>query len=48
MEKIKRPIKVPRAEQAILSDKNFQANVKEQFERIYDKLDEIVEYINKK
>ena len=46
MEKIKRPIKVPRAEQAILSDKNFQANVKEQFERIYDKLDEIADEFN--
>ena len=41
MEKIKRPIKVPRAEQAILTDKNFQANVKEQFETIYDYLDTI-------
>ena len=45
MEKIKRPIKVPRAEQAILSDKNFQANVKQQFEVTYDKVDEIIEKI---
>lgn len=46
MKKIKRPIEVSRAEQAILTDKNFQANVKQELKNIYDKLDEIVNYIN--
>ena len=46
MEKIKRPVKVSRAEKKVLSDKNEQQNTQEQFENIYDKLDEIVNYIN--
>ena len=48
MEKIQRPKTVTRAERQVLTPKNEQQITQEQFERIYDKLDEIVEYINKK
>ena len=48
MEKIKRPAKVSRAEKQVLTPKNEQQNTQAQFENIYDKLDEIVNYINKK
>ena len=46
MEKIKRPKKVTRAEKQVLTPRNEQQNTQEQFENIYDKLDEIVNYIN--
>ena len=46
MDYIKRPVKVSRAEKKVLSAKNEQQNTQEQFENIYDKLDEIVKYIN--
>ena len=48
MEKIKRPKKVTRAEKQVLTPRNEQQNTQEQFENIYDKLDEIVNYINNK
>ena len=45
MEKIQRPKKVTRAERQVLTPKNEQQLTQEQFERTYDKLDEIVDVI---
>lgn len=47
MEKIKRPKKVNRGENVYLTNERFQDYVKNQFNLIFDKLDEIVEEINK-
>ncbi len=47
MEKIKRPKKVNRGENAYLTQEHFQDYVRNQLNTIYDKLDEIVEEINR-
>lgn len=47
MEKIKRPKKVNRGESVYLTNEHFQDYVKSQFNLIYDKLDEVIEKINK-
>ena len=46
MEYIERPAKVSRAQKQVLKPRNEQQNTQEQFEKLYDKLDEIVNYIN--
>lgn len=46
MEKIKRPVKATRAESNVLTEKNFQKNVNEQLENVYDKLDELTDFAN--
>lgn len=46
MELIQRPEKVTRAERQVMSAKNAQKNTDEQLERVYDKLDEIVNEFN--
>ena len=46
MENIKRPKQVSRAEKQVLSDKNAQQNAQEQFETIYDYLDELKDMID--
>lgn len=46
MEKIERPKKVSKLDKQILSKKNFEENADNQFDKIYDKLDEIVELSN--
>lgn len=46
MELIQRPEKVTRAERQVMSAKNAQKNTEEQLERVYDKLDEIVNEFN--
>lgn len=46
MEKIKRPVKATRAESKVLTEKNFQQNVNEQLENVYDKLDELTDFAN--
>lgn len=48
MEKVKRPKKLSREENNIMTQKNLQENITQQLSNIYDKLDEVVEYINKK
>lgn len=46
MENIERPKKVPKAQTSYLTNDKYQELVNEQLKRIYDKLDEIVSYIN--
>ncbi len=46
MEKIKRPEK-NKSQVKLMDNKNLQEYIEEQFKNIYDKLDEIVECINK-
>lgn len=48
MEKVKRPKKPNKEENNIMNQKNLQENMTQQLSNIYEKLDEIVEYINKK
>lgn len=45
MEKIKRPKEISRAESNIQNNEYIQKNLQTQLNRIYDKLDEIVEAI---
>ena len=46
MEKIKRPKKVNRGENAYLTNEHFQDYVRNQLDSIYNKLDEIVDKLN--
>jgi uncharacterized FlaG/YvyC family protein len=46
MEKIKRPIEVPKAQASYLTNEKYQEYVNEQLQVIYDKIDEIISYIN--
>lgn len=46
MEKIKRPVKLNKNDMQVLSEKNFKKNTDEQFETVYDKVDEIVDKIS--
>lgn len=46
MEKVKRPEK-SKTQVQLMDNKNLQEYVEEQFKKIYDKLDEIVDCINK-
>lgn len=47
MEKVKRPKKVDRSQKNYLSNEKYQEFSENQFKAIYDKLDEIVERLNK-
>jgi uncharacterized FlaG/YvyC family protein len=46
MEKVQRPKQVPRAQTSYLTNEKYQEYVNEQLKVIYNKLDEIVSYIN--
>lgn len=46
MEYIQRPKKVSRQDKQVISEKQFKENTDKQFEKIYDKLDEIVKAEN--
>lgn len=46
MEKIERPKKVSKLDKQILSKKNFEENTDNQLDKIYDKLDELVDKLN--
>ena len=48
MEKIKRPKKVEKAQKNYLSNEQYQEFSENQFKIIYDKIDEIIEIINRK
>lgn len=47
MEKIKRPKTVEKSQKNYLSNEKFQEFSEQQFQNIYNKLDEIVEFLNK-
>ena len=46
MEYIQRPKKVSKQDKQVISEKQFKENTEKQFEKIYDKLDEIVKAEN--
>lgn len=46
MEKVKRPKEVKKAEKGFLKPEYYQEYINAQLKIIYDKLDEIVTYIN--
>lgn len=46
MEKIKRPIEVPIAQASYLTNEKYQEYINAQLQVIYDKIDEIISYIN--
>lgn len=48
MEKVKKPKQVEKAQKNYLSNEKYQEYAENQFKNIYSKLDEIVNYINKK
>lgn len=48
MEKIKRPKKVEKAQKNYLTNEKYQEFSENQFNIIYDKIDDIIEIINRK
>lgn len=46
MEKVKRPKQVQKTQKNYLSNEKYQDFAENQFKKIYDKLDEIVEKLN--
>lgn len=48
MEKIKRPKKTEKSQRGYLSNEKYQEFSESQFKVIYDKIDELIEKINRK